>query len=51
MKIKEAVQILEDHNKWRQDDTIPSTYEYSSPRKITEAINTIVSYFKENIIK
>lgn len=43
MKIKEAVIVLEEHNKWRLGADVKMT----SPKVLTEAINTIVEYFKD----
>ena len=43
MKIEKAVKVLELHNKWRRGAEI----EMQSPKTLSEAINTVVSYFKQ----
>ena len=50
MTRKEAIKILEDHNKWRCDNSIPSIYEATAPKKLTEAINTAISELKSDLI-
>ena len=42
MKIKQAIQILKDHNQWRQGD---SDQEMIHPKLITQAIETVIEYF------
>ena len=42
----EAIKILEDHNKWRCDNSVPSIYEATEPKKLTEAIDTVISELK-----
>jgi len=46
MKEEKAIKILEDHNRWRCDNNVPSKYPPTDSKKLTEAINTVVSIFK-----
>ena len=44
MEIKKAVEILENHNKWRRDND--NIYPSTSPIQLGLAIDTIVDHFK-----
>ena len=46
----EAIKVLEDHNKWRCDNSVPSVYESTEPKKLTEAINTAISELKSDLL-
>jgi len=50
MKIKQAIQILKDHNKWRRFDSIdlPKTSDpkMAHPRDLGIAIDIVVSHFE-----
>ena len=48
MEIKEAIEVLKKHNKWRCDNSVPSIYEADNPKKITEAINIAVTELKND---
>ena len=50
MNLQEAIKVLEDHNKWMCDNSVPSLYEQTEPKKITEAINVVVDQYKSLII-
>ena len=43
MEIKQAIELLERHNRWRQGAEIPM----EEPHDITDSINAIVDYFKK----
>jgi len=49
MKLKEAVEILEKHNKWRRDNSIPGKYEMANPKELGIAIDTVVRFIKEDL--
>lgn len=49
MKLKKAVEILEKHNKWRRDNSIPSKYEMANPKELGIAIDTVVQFIKEDL--
>ena len=44
MTTQQAVQILEQHNKWRRADEM---MEMTNPKTLGIAIDTIVKYFKQ----
>ena len=50
MKIKQAIQILKDHNEWRRFNTIdlPKTSDpkMANPRELGVAIDIVVSHFE-----
>jgi len=51
MKLKEAIQILKDHNTWRRfdgtsDASIESYPSMAAPRDLGIAIDTLVSHFE-----
>lgn len=48
MKLKEAIKILEHHNKWRTDNSFPSKIPMQEPKKITKAIDTVLTHLKES---
>ena len=56
MKLKEAIQILKDHNEWRRFDgvsdlPIESYPSMSAPRDLGIAIDTVVKHFEtQNIV-
>jgi hypothetical protein len=50
MKINEAIEILENHNKWRCDNSVPSRHESTDPKKLTAAINTVISELKTDLL-
>ena len=50
MKIKEAIEVLENHNKWRCDNSVPSIYEQTDAKKLTEAIDTVTSELKSDFL-
>ena len=55
MKIKEAIQILKDHNEWRRFNSIDlpkkSDPKMAQPRELGIAIDTVVSHFEsKNIV-
>lgn len=47
MTLKEAIEILENHNKYRRDSNIPSVYRMADPYKLGVAIDLIVKHYKE----
>ena len=43
MTVKEAIEILRKHNKWRRgDDSVPMT----NPKLLGQAIDTIIVFFE-----
>jgi len=55
MKLKEAIQILKDHNEWRRFNSIDlskkSDPKMAQPRELGIAIDTVVSHFEsKNIV-
>lgn len=45
MKLEQAIEILETHNRWRRgDDTVPMT----NPKDIGIAIDIVVEHFKNS---
>ena len=55
MKLKEAIQILKDHNEWRRFNSIDlpkaSDPKMSPPRELGIAIDTVVKHFEtQNIV-
>lgn len=51
MEIKEAIQILKDHNTWRRyDGEIEETQQMTNPKKLGIAIDTVVNDFETNEI-
>ena len=50
MEIKEAIEILENHNYWRRDNSVPSETEMISPKELGIAIDKIVEHFKNNVL-
>lgn len=55
MKLKEAIQILKDHNEWRRFNSIdlPKTSDpkMAHPRELGIAIDTVVKHFEtQNIV-
>jgi hypothetical protein len=55
MKIKQAIQILKDHNEWRRFNSIdlPKTSDpkMAQPRELGIAIDTVVKHFEtQNIV-
>lgn len=49
MKLKEAAEILERHNKWRRDNSIPRKHEMANPKELGIAIDTVVQFIKEDL--
>lgn len=47
MKIKEAIEILENHNKWRRDSSFPPKIDMVEPKKLGVAIDVIIKHFKK----
>ena len=47
MKLKEAAEILERHNKWRRDND--NQYEMINPKELGIAIDTVVRFIKEDL--
>jgi len=45
MELKQAVQILKDHNEWRRD--LSDQYRISSPKNIGIAIDVIVDHLTD----
>ena len=52
MKLKEAIQILKDHNLWRRyDGKIGEGPKMAQPRELVIAIDTVVKHFEtQNIV-
>ena len=44
MKLKKAIEILDDHNKWRRGDT---NYTHTNPKELWIAIDKIVEEYKD----
>ncbi len=49
MKLKEAAEILEQHNKWRRDNSVIPKYEMGNPKEIGIAIDVVVKFIKEDL--
>lgn len=49
MKLKEAAEILERHNKWRRDNSITHKHEMADPKELGIAIDTVVQFIKEDL--
>jgi len=47
MTPKQAIEILERHNRWRRCDKVPNSYEMEKPTELGIAIDVIVSKFKD----
>ena len=55
MKLKEAIQILKDHNEWRRFNSVglsrKSDPKMAQPRELGIAIDTVVKHFEtQNIV-
>jgi len=55
MKLKEAIQILKDHNEWRRFNSVglsrKSDPKMAQPRELGIAIHTVVKYYEtQNIV-
>ena len=48
MNLRDALDILENHNKWRRDKNIPNSKKMISPELLGEAIDYVVKKFKQN---
>lgn len=46
MTIKKAIEILEKHNKWRRDNSVPNKNTMADPTELGIAIDTVVDYIK-----
>ena len=42
MNLKQAIQILKDHNEWRRNDNIPNDLEMVNPTQLGIAIDIIL---------
>ena len=49
MELYKAIYILESHNNWRCDKNVPSIYEPTDPKKLTEAMNTAIATLKSMV--
>jgi hypothetical protein len=49
MSIEEAIEILEQHNRWRRDSE--GIYEMQDPKQLGFAIDTLVNFAKQFSIK
>ena len=47
MELKQAIKLLEEHNKWRRDNNVPSIYEMVSPKELGIAIDTVIKHYKK----
>ena len=48
MELKQAVQILKDHNEWRRDNTSLIPQPMISPKELGIAIDVIVDHLDKN---
>jgi len=46
MSISEAVEILDNHNKWRRDQNVPYEVPPVDPKELGIAMDTIIEYFE-----
>jgi hypothetical protein len=46
MTLKEAIAVLEAHQKWRRDNTVPPIYPATNPTLLGNAIDRIIDAFK-----
>lgn len=46
MDVDKAVVIVENYNKWRRDNSVPSDIEQPDPKEVGEAIDAVVSTLK-----
>ena len=49
MELKQAVQILKDHNEWRRDNTFSILRPTTTPKYLGIAIDVIVDYLTDKI--
>lgn len=49
LSIKEAADILEQHNKWRRDNHVPNQYDMVNPTDLGKAIDVAVAVLKKRI--
>jgi len=47
MDINKAIEILDNHNKWRRDSE--GVYKMAEPKELGIAIDTVVSEFRSNL--
>lgn len=49
MTIKQAIEILDTHNKWRRDDE--GAYTMADPKELGKAIDKIIEFSRKQLIK
>ena len=42
MTLKQAIKIVENHNKWRRDSNVPPKTKMASPAELGEALDVLV---------
>ena len=47
MTLKEAAEILDQHNKWRRDNNVPSKYEMGNPERLGIAIDIVLNHLSK----
>jgi len=47
MELQKAIKILEEHNKWRRDNSDEPTTKMTNPKELGIAIDTIVKHYKK----
>lgn len=48
MKLKEAIDILKKHNKWRRDKNVPPKIKMQNPVKLGQAIDVVVKEYEND---
>ena len=47
MTIKQAIRIVESHNKWRRDENVPPKTKMASPAELGEALDVLLIVAKD----
>ena len=47
MTLKQAIRIVENHNKWRRDNNVPPTTKMGDPKKLGVALDVLLIVAKD----
>ena len=47
MTLKQAIKIVENHNKWRRDNNVPSKTKMVEPKKLGVALDVLLTVAKD----
>jgi len=47
MKLQEAIEILEKHNEWRRDNSVPPKIKMQDSKQLGIAIDVIIKHLKK----